>query len=255
MKFARRLTGWGLVGLVVLIGCGAPFTTAAPDGGGGGGNGDGGEPNDAEAGSVDGEAGPQDAEAGSLDGEAGSVDAEAGTGGGDASGECVSGSIEFEMNVASGTSTTYCAGPGGSCGPDWLSILPPGDGGALTIDESCTADCSNCQPVLCPAITCAASTPVTASGVKRPWDGTLYTAGTCGPTRLTCASASCAAAGHYVARMCGSPEADAGLGCVVTTTTTCVDVGFDWPPPDGGQSTVVGTLGSTPPPPMSDAGH
>lgn len=224
MKSFRRSTGWGLLGFFGFLGCsGASFTTLPPDGGSGGPAPDAAPPVDAEAGSPVPDSGPPS----------------------DASGTCPTGSIEFEMDVAPGASTIYCSGAGAGCAAGWLSILPPGDAGELTIDAPCLTECSVCQPMTCPGLACAAPIPVTAAGEKRTWDGTFYTSGTCG-SGFTCTSPSCAPAGQYVARMCADAEQvpDAAVGaCLAATTPTCVDVDFDWPPP-GGQGTVIGTLGA-----------
>ncbi|HXX66644.1 MAG TPA: hypothetical protein VEK07_05665 [Polyangiaceae bacterium] len=239
--WVRRSAGLGLLGLVGLIGCtGMAFTAAPPDGGSGGPHGDGGEPPSAADASDAADVGSRDADGGSPS---------------DAAGTCASGSIEFEMDIAPGVSTVYCAGSG-SCGT-WLSILPAGDGGALTIDMPCMAQCGVCQPVACPAIACVAATPMTAAGVTQSWDGTFYASGTCGSQDLACITPSCAPSGHYVARMCANattaldaaPNACEGA----TTTATCVDVDFDWPPA-GGDAVVIGTLGSPGQDGGSDAG-
>jgi hypothetical protein len=156
------------------------------------------------------------------------------------------------MDIAAGTSTTYCSG-GASCS-DWLSIIPTGGAGALTIDQPCLATCGTCQPVSCPEIACAAS-PVPPAGEKRTWDGTFYASGTCGQA-LACVTPSCASPGHYIARMCADADSmpDAALGgCLGATSATCVDVDFDWPPA-GGEATVIGTLGAPGTSAGSDAG-
>jgi hypothetical protein len=162
---------------------------------------------------------------------------------------CVVATVRLELMAASGES--FCAGGSGAgCASDWVTVRPAGGGDALPLEAPCVTACNVCMPVACPAL-CAAPTEVPAGGIMRSWDGTYFASGTCG-AGLSCATASCAPAGHYIATMCGyaktGPDASVG-SCRGVSTATCTDVPFDWPPSQDG-ALVVGTLAVPP----ADAG-
>jgi hypothetical protein len=81
------------------------------------------------------------------------------------------------------------------------------------------------------------------TGAQLDWDGSSYTASTCG-ANVGCYEKTQVPAGHYIARMCGTPgkvdNADAGFqaSCVASGPLACVDVPFDYP----GPTPVVGNL-------------
>jgi hypothetical protein len=167
---------------------------------------------------------------------------------------CPRGIVTFNVRPSATSGKQYCGA--GGCGSEWFTIHPVGGGPALPIDGGCVTMCADCEPIAC-AIECPVATVLSPTGATREWDGTLYPPSTCGPSALACVGTSCAAPGKYVATMCGRPQpaSDAAYPlCTSATTTsttpTCVDVPFDWPPPasDGTNDagipveTVTGTL-------------
>jgi hypothetical protein len=169
-------------------------------------------------------------------------------------GSCLTGTVNFELHLAPGaTGTTYCLGGPGSCTDgDWLSILTADGGNGLSQVRGCVPDCSNCQPAAC-ANLCAAPTALGDGGVTRAWNGAYWQHSTCGASSLSCTNDECAPAGNYIAHLCGYPQpTDAGAlvgPCLPSSTPTCVDVPFVWPPPSGA-ATVSGELGGS----IADAG-
>jgi hypothetical protein len=163
----------------------------------------------------------------------------------DAPATCPTGSIQFTLQVAPGSATSYCNATGCQ-GLEWLTILTEG-GKALTLGSACTTDCHACMPIACPLL-CAAPSRIPPAGETFTWTGNKYDPSTCG-AGISCVTPDCAQAGTYVAHMCGyaekAPEASVGA-CVGDTNPTCVDVRFDWPPA-GGSGTVNGVLGAPPP--------
>ena len=151
---------------------------------------------------------------------------------------CDSGSITFTFHA--GSPADYCIGAPGSCADVWLTILDA-QGRPLDIDRPCLPDCGDCQPYGCPA-SCAAPQRMTATGVKRTWDGTYYASSTCGSS-AACVARSCVAAGHYTARMCAYRDVG-GSGpsgfCSPAQTPECTDVSFDWPP----AASIEGSIGA-----------
>jgi len=187
----------------------------------------------------DGSAGAGD---GSTEGDAAtSSDAKTGDAG-SADAACVTGSATFVLQAAPGSAVGYCLGAPGTCSTEWLAIRPA-DGGTLSIDATCQTQCGDCQPVACPAL-CALPSSLGDGGARSTWDGTYYATGTCG-AGTACVSPTCAPAGNYVATFCGYAEVPdaASFGCSGSSTPTCVETPFAWPPP-AGSSPVQGVLGT-----------
>jgi hypothetical protein len=176
-------------------------------------------------------AGTSDADA------AGTSDADA-AGTSDADAACVTGSVTFTLHVAAGIAQAYCLGAPGSCTLDWLSILTADGAESLSLVYGCVPDCFDCRAVLCPLI-CEVAGPLGDAGVWKTWDGTYVEHLTCGAS-MACTHPACAPAGNYIARMCAYPEAPSASStsrvCQGSSTPTCVDVPFTWPPPSGASS-------------------
>jgi hypothetical protein len=152
-------------------------------------------------------------------------------------GACVVGSVTFRMRSAS--RSKYCVGGPSTCSSTWLTVIGP-DGREHIVDRPCFANCSDCQPIACPA-SCAPPTRMQPDGVQHPWDGTYYEQKTCGPG-TACVASTCAAAGRYIARMCAYPDhGGTTTFCEPESTPACVDVAFDWPAATG---IVEGILGA-----------
>jgi hypothetical protein len=162
---------------------------------------------------------------------------------GDAAPTCLTGTVSFDLRLAAGSTGTYCLGAPGSCTDAWLSILTADGGETLSLVYGCVPDCSDCQPVACPLI-CAIPLPLSDAGAHMAWNGTFVEHQTCGAS-LACTRNACAPAGNYVARMCGyreAPDASSALPeCIGSSTPTCTDVTFVWPPPSG-TSSVAGVI-------------
>jgi len=143
--------------------------------------------------------------------------------------------VTFRLRVQSGSD--YCTN---ACGAPWVSIYKTGSDQPLVISRGCTTDCSQCQPVACPAIACIAPQHVPHDGETLTWDGTAWQSSKCGPQNLTCTSPTCGTPpGRYIARMCAYKAAsDAGPYCMAVSAITCVDVPFEYPT----SSAVEGTL-------------
>jgi hypothetical protein len=162
---------------------------------------------------------------------------------------CITGSVSFEIQGAPGA-PSYCLGAAaGTCASPWLEIRPAGGGASLGLEMPCKPLCSDCQPVGCPA-NCGAASRLGDAGAETTWNGTYFASGTCG-AGLACASPACAPAGDYIATFCGYAEpADASaLGCMGSSTATCTETPFTWPPP-AGSPPVRGVLGAA----AADAG-
>ncbi len=159
---------------------------------------------------------------------------------------CLTGTVSFDLHLASGATTTYCLGPSGGCaGNQWLSILPADGGTELSQVMGCVPTCSSCQPVACSNL-CIITEALGDAGAHTTWDGTYLEHTTCGAS-VACTNGRCAPAGDYMARMCGYPEttdASFGANCTGSQTPTCVDVPFTWPPTSG-SATVEGTIGGS----------
>jgi hypothetical protein len=161
--------------------------------------------------------------------------------GGGGSSECPAGTptATFQLNVVG--DTRYCDGSG--CDASFLTVTRE-DGTPVVISGGCITSCSDCQPIACSAA-CRAPSTIGATGLTSTWTGTIYETSTCGEG-TQCAKARCVAAGTYVAHMCGyaALDQDAGAGVGVcqaaTTTATCADVTFTWPP----TGPVTGTIGT-----------
>jgi hypothetical protein len=218
----------GTMGLLGALGCGGT-ASKAPDGSAGEQDGaaidDSSSPSD----------GPGASDAGMAD--AGSMDA-----------GCVPGCVSFAI-LASAGAPPYCLGAPGACSSDWLDIRPADGGASLGLDMTCETQCSDCQPVACSKL-CVAAERLGDGGARTTWDGTYLTSGTCG-VRTACVAEASAPAGNYVARFCGYAESsDAStFGCTGTSTPTCTETPFQWPPAPGSPS-VQGILGSA----AADAG-
>ncbi|MGH7440014.1 MAG: hypothetical protein ACRENE_30355 [Polyangiaceae bacterium] len=169
-----------------------------------------------------------------------------GSSGGSGGGTCLTGTVDFALHLSPAATTTYCLGPSGGCsGGAWLTILPADGGTELSQIMGCVPTCSSCQPVACSNL-CIATPALGDGGVHTTWDGTYLEHTTCGAS-LACTNDECAPAGSYVARMCGYPEAaDASVGfpCTSSTTPTCIDMPFTWPPATG-TVTVEATIGGS----------
>jgi hypothetical protein len=188
---------------------------------------------------------------GSIQSDANASNDSGGSGQTDAPGvSCPTGSVDFRLQQDPGSTATYCLGPSGSCsGNDWLSILPADGGTELGLVMQCVPNCGDCQPVACSNL-CALASPLTDAGAHLSWDGTYLRSGTCGGG-TSCTASACAAAGNYVARLCGYAEppdaSSSSLGppaCTLASQTpTCTDIPFVWPPPSGTAS-FTGTIGA-----------
>jgi hypothetical protein len=155
----------------------------------------------------------------------------------DGGGACIGATMTFTMTAAN--ASAFCVGAG--CSTEFVTIIDP-SGHELMIDQPCITDCNACAPTQCPAL-CPAPTPMKPQGEQRVWDGTYLAQSTCG-AGTACVAKSCAAPGHYTAKMCAyanSGQGPAGF-CSVVSTPTCVDVAFDWPPA-GGSGSVEGMIG------------
>ena len=140
--------------------------------------------------------------------------------------------LTFVMKAPGG----YCAGRPSGCDATWLSILDA-DGHALPLSSNCTAECSSCEPLGCPAI-CPIPSPVPSEGASGAWEGRIFAPSTCTMAQggsLSCVDPQCAPAGTYVARMCAFPGKGGDAGsepCDLASNdvkVTCVDVPFEWP--------------------------
>ena len=164
--------------------------------------------------------------------------------GGSGGGTCLTGTVNFALHLSPAATTTYCLGPSGGCtGGQWLSILPADGGTELSQVMGCVPTCSNCQPVACTNL-CAATPALGDGGAHTTWDGTYLQHTTCGAS-IACTNDECAPAGSYVARMCGYAEttdASTSFECMGSTTPTCVDIPFTWPPATG-TATLEATIG------------
>jgi len=164
---------------------------------------------------------------------------------------CIKGSVDIVLRAAPGGTSLYCLSAPGSCGTTyWLSIVTADGGQALGMDHNCVADCTSCQPVSVPCGgACAAALLLGDGGTHATWDGTYVQSGECGAKKLTCVNSSCAPAGSYIARMCGyaaTPNEATPVGpwCTSSSSTpTCADVPFFWPPPSG-NARVQGEIGA-----------
>jgi hypothetical protein len=217
-----------VVALFLLLGCGTSTVAPSPDSGASGG-----EDGSSGGGSTDGPSGGSSSGGGAIDG------------GGP--GICLTGTVSFELNLGTGaTGSKYCLGPPGSCtGGEWLSILSADGGTSFSQVMGCVPTCSDCQPVACSNL-CIITPALGDAGAHTTWDGTYLEHTTCGAS-VSCTNQKCAPAGDYIARMCGFPEnVDASFGaeCQGSTTPTCIDVPFVWPPPSG-TSVVQGDLGGS----------
>lgn len=157
---------------------------------------------------------------------------------------CITGSVSFDLQAAPGASA-YCLGAAGTCSAGWLDIRPA-DGVSFGTSAGggspCGTLCNDCQPVACTNV-CAVAVRLGDAGVTTTWDGTYFVSGTCG-AGITCASQACAPAGNYIASFCGyaaSPDA-AVFECTGSSTPTCIETPFVWPPQPGSPP-VRGILG------------
>jgi len=154
----------------------------------------------------------------------------AGTGGA-ASATCSNGSVTFQVVPAAKESALWCMGAPGGCSSTWLSIRD--SAGDMAIANNCGTPCDTCQTLGCPNL-CQVPSELDTAGLTQTWDGTYFTAGTCGASATSCLDQHCATAGSYTAEICGfaNPAPDAGLGCTgaaSTTPLTCVEKPFDFP--------------------------
>lgn len=215
----------GAVALLGSVGCSSSSIANAPDAGGGGGDGS----------TVGDSSSSTDAGANS-DGNAGDT--------GSADAGCVTGSVTFEIQAAPGSSTAYCLGAPDMCSSQWLTVRPADGGAPLNLGSGCETQCGNCQPVAC-ANQCAVPSRLGDGGAQTTWDGTYSASATCG-AGVACISPACAAPGNYVATFCGYatlPDASA-LECMGSSTATCTDKTFVWPPL-AGSSPVQGVIGES----------
>jgi hypothetical protein len=142
---------------------------------------------------------------GGADGSVTVIDGGADAGGG----TCLPTPTSFELTVGG----RYCNN-GPSCEGGSLLTVIAADGRALARGNPCatTGNCPQPQLITGPATT--------------SWDGSFVTS--CQPTLVH----DCAAAGHYIARMCAYPDtATSGSACTPPASgpPKCVDVPFDWP--------------------------
>lgn len=153
---------------------------------------------------------------------------------------CASGSIHFRF--VSTSNHAYCIGAPSTCTVEWLSIRRYYGGETLPLDNTCLGSCSSCETVGCPAL-CAAPAHLAATGQERTWDGAYYPVGTCGDGGTICADRACAERGRYIARMCAYRDlaATPGAFCSPTSTASCVEREFDWPP-ETGTAEITGVL-------------
>lgn len=159
------------------------------------------------------------------------TDADAGT--------CSGGTVRFRLFSTS--NRRYCVGAPSTCAAEWLTVRRHDTGEVLPLDRACVADCTSCQPTPCPA-SCAAPSPLLATGQERRWDGTFFPAASCDGGSV-CAEQRCAPRGHYVARMCAYRDVAASTtgACVPVATASCIEVELDWPP-ETGTAEVLGVL-------------
>jgi hypothetical protein len=154
-------------------------------------------------------------------------------------GACSSGTMTFTMTAAN--AAAYCVGSG--CSTDFVTIIDP-SGHELVIDQPCITDCTACAPTQCPAL-CPAPSPMKPQGEQRVWDGTYFAQSTCGAS-TACVAKTCAAPGHYTAKLCAyANSGSTGFCSSASSTPTCADVAFDWPP-SGGSGSVEGMIGGPP---------
>jgi hypothetical protein len=238
MAHLRLIGGVALAG---LLGCSGGSFSTAPDGSTGGPD-DGGVRQDGPD-TLDASEPPDSGPA-----DAGSHDAPP-TDAGPTDAGCVKGTVNFEIQAAPGSTTTYCLGAPGSCSSTWLGIRPA-SGTDLGLGMTCEADCRNCQPIACSNL-CAAAARLGDGGAQTSWDGNYFASSTCG-AGTACLNEVCAPAGNYVASFCGfATSADAAaFACIGSSQTpTCTEVPFTWPPP-AGSPPIVGVIGGT----TADAG-
>jgi len=152
---------------------------------------------------------------------------------------CTSASVVFEIKSAPGTQ--YCAG--NACSDDWFTVHPADGAATLNVQSGCRTDCASCTQKACPAL-CDPPSRVVSGGLRHGWDGTHFDDGTCG-AGTSCTLPACAPAGRYIATMCAYKEIALDSGpCVGAEAATCVDVPFDWPPTNLG-NTVQGIVGDS----------
>jgi len=217
----------GVMALLGSFGCGGNTGSTAGDGGGRGqdGSGSGDAPSSSD---------------GAGAGDSGGAD----TGATDAG--CVTGMVSFEIQAAAGATMGYCLGAPGACSSNWLSIRPADGGAELGIDMPCETMCNAaCQPIAC-TDQCAVPSRLGDGGAQTTWDGTEFFSSTCG-AGIPCVNQACAPAGSYVASFCVyAAAADSGaFDCMGSSTPTCTDVPFAWPPA-AGSGPVLGVIGGAP---------
>ena len=165
-------------------------------------------------------------------------------------GGCVTASVNFDLRPGVGA-PPYCLGAPGSCSSDWFGVRPA-HGTSLGLEANCRTQCSDCQPVACSNL-CAAAVRLGDGGAQTSWEGTYFAPSTCG-VATSCLNQACAPPGNYIATFCGyAANADAStFDCVGSSTPTCTDIPFVWPPAPGSPF-VQGFLGG-PPPDAGDGG-
>jgi hypothetical protein len=157
---------------------------------------------------------------------------------------CAPGSVTFVLRAATGDTTRWCTGV--DCKNAWRTIVDP-RGVEHALDRPCLPDCFECRTVACPA-SCVAPTPIPAAGMQRTWTGSYFDGGRCGGGGgQPCTTATCAGTGRYVARMCAHSDLASAPSpiCDPASTSSCVEVPFDWPPSEVG-ATVIGVVGGSP---------
>ncbi len=148
---------------------------------------------------------------------------------------CANGAVTFELEVAAGSASTYCAvlqDP--TSGTSWLSLDEP-DGGFAIDSAPRIPNCASCETN--PDQGNFETQGLVATGpIVRVWAGTMAWFSTCGPSGTACVTPVCSAAGTYIAHMCADSECPGQPNTVVAEH--CVDVPFDYPTTE----TVVGIL-------------
>jgi hypothetical protein len=163
--------------------------------------------------------------------------------------------ILFRLTVAADSAAVFSAYPGGSwcsggtgTSPEtWIRVREADTGEDVPLLNALIGESSNyCPPALCsdcgsagdPSSICSAlcmERTIDANGARYEFDGEYLVADSCSDGRA-CSNIECAPAGDYIATLCassGTPSANAST--TFSSTPTCFDAPFTWPPTHEGQ--------------------
>jgi len=146
---------------------------------------------------------------------------------------CPATTVNFQVVPAPNSPTQWCIGAPGSCGGQTMTILDAS--GPLELYTFCQMDCDTCTRSICPPVVCELPFELTSAGSAFIWDGTYVTQNTCGALATACLHNHCAAPGKYQFQVCGfaDPDPTSANACssaASTTSQTCTQITFDYPP-------------------------